>query len=164
MESPLLMTTRFNDQSWEHYCDWRNRYQLSGAYYNTPLPISATISPKRLLYVLEMHNSINKIMGMGVIRNKQVIGKYYKMYDNDSLNRYHYQSKIRITRDQLSRYSILLENGVWISLLVCLEYVCFKGSRHSKRSLGIIRIPSIYFKGTIMKKMMKMIEDSVKRI
>ena len=116
-----------------------------------------------VLYILEMNNTTNKIMGLGIIKNHRQTGNYYKIYDNDSLNRYHYQSKIRITREQLSPYSLLLQNGVWISLLECLEYICFKGSRHSKRGMGINRIPSIYFKGTIMKHIMSLLEDCIKK-
>ena len=162
MVRPLLMTTRFNDDTWIDNCNWRMRHQLSGAYYNTSFPISEKIPKNCPLYVLEMNNTKNKIMGIGIIQNHRQTGNYYKIYDNDSLNRYHYQSKIRISREQLSPYSLLLQNGVWISLLECLEYICFKGSRHSKRGMGINRIPSIYFKGTIMKHIMSLFDFLMK--
>tara|TARA_B100001758_G_scaffold247855_1_gene267819 strand:+ start:11340 stop:11855 length:516 start_codon:yes stop_codon:yes gene_type:complete len=155
MTLPLLMTTRYDSKTWLEYKNWRYKYNLKNSYYySCPLPISETITIGSLIYVLEMHNSLNKIMGMGVLTLKPQDSCYYKIYDNDSYNRYHYHSNQYITRDDLSKETLLLSNGIWISLLELLELVCFKGKRHSKRHMSIAKIPNIYFEGKIMKEVM----------
>ena len=164
METPLLMTTRFDQATWNNYTEWQKRHNVSGVYYNTPLPISPTISPERILYIIEMNNTTNKVMGIGIIQNKQTRGKYFKMFDDECFNRYHYQSSKRITREELSQHTLLLQNGSWLSLLELLEKICFKSSRHSKRSRGICKLPSIYFKGIIMTKIIDLIDICRKSI
>tara|TARA_X000001036_G_scaffold425566_1_gene451891 strand:+ start:352 stop:876 length:525 start_codon:yes stop_codon:yes gene_type:complete len=154
-QKPILMTTRYNEQTWDQYKKWRDKYNLKDSYYySTPLPISNTIAYGTELYILEMHNTLNKIMGMGVILLEPQDSRHYKIYDNEIFNRYHYHSKLYITRDDLSKDTLLLPNGVWISVLELLELVCFKGKRHSKRHINIAKIPMIYFQGEIMNKVM----------
>lgn len=153
--APILMTTRYDQETWIQYKKWREKYNLKNSYYySCPLPVSPSVPLGSQLFILEMHNTLNKIMGMGVITLQPQDSCYYKIYDNDSFNRYHYHSKLYITRDDLSKNTMLLPNGIWISVLELLELVCFKGKRHSKRHMNIARIPTIYFQGCIMNKVM----------
>ena len=161
ISQPILMTTRYNTETWLQYMNWRKKYNLNESYYySCPFPISNTISIGSTLYILEMHNSLNKIMGMGVVLLKEQDMKRYKIYDNDNFNRFHYHSTLYINRDMLSKETLLLENGIWISILEVLELVCFKGKRHSKRHMNIAKIPLIYYQGSIMNKVM----DNLKQI
>ena len=162
-ESHILMTTRYNQETWLQYKKWREKFKLKNSYYySCPLPISESIPIGSRLFILEMHNTFNKLMGMGVIDLKpQDSHIHYKIYDNDTFNRYHYHSKVYISRDDLSKHTLLLPNGIWLSLLELLELICFKGKRHSKRHMTIARIPSIYFQGSIMKKVMKYLSKVV---
>ena len=64
----------------------------------------------------------------------------------------------------LSYPTLLLQNGVWISLLELLELICFKSARHSKRSRGISKLPSVYFKGVLMTHIINLIEKCSKSI
>ena len=160
---PILMTTRYNSETWLQYKSWREKYNLKNSYYySCPLPISDTIKIGSQLYILEMHNTLNKIMGMGILILKQQDSSYYRIYDNDTYNRYHYQCNTYITRDMLSQETLLLENGIWISILEILELVCFKGKRHSKRHMNLARIPNIYYQGNIMNKVMLSLKNIVK--
>ena len=60
---PILMTTRYNTETWLQYMKWRKKYNLNDSYYySCPFPISNTISIGSTLYILEMHNSFNKII------------------------------------------------------------------------------------------------------
>lgn len=160
---PILMSTRYNTETWLQYKKWREKYKLINSYYySCPLPISETIELGSILYILEMHNTLNKIMGMGVVRLKQQDSSYYRIYDNDIFNRYHYHCNTYITRDMLSQETLLLENGIWISILELLELICFKGKRHSKRHMNIARIPTIYYQGNIMNKVTNSLINIVK--
>ena len=161
--TPILMTTRYNSDTWLQYKKWREKYKLDKSYYySCPLPISDTIPMGSTLYILEMHNTLNKIMGMGVVILQPQDNKYYKIYDNDTFNRYHYHSNLYINRDTLSKDTILMENGIWISILELLELICFKGKRHSKRHMNIARIRMIYFQGSIMNKVILLLNNMVK--
>ena len=161
---PILMTTRYNSETWLQYMNWRKKYNLKESYYySCPFPISNTISIGSTLYILEMHNSLNKIMGMGVVLLKEQDIKHYKIYDNENFNRFHYHSRLYINRDMLSKETLLLQNGIWISVLELLELVCFKGKRHSKRHMNIAKIPLIYFQGTIMNKVMDKLKQIVNK-
>ena len=164
MTTALLMTTRYDQSTWEKYTNWKTQKKVSGAFYNTPLPISEKISPDSILYVLEMNNSTNRIMGIGIIQNKMPKKQYFHMFDNECFNRYHYHSSKHISREMLSYPTLLLQNGVWISLLELLELICFKSARHSKRSRGISKLPSVYFKGVLMTHIINLIEKCSKSI
>ena len=160
--TPILKTTRYNSDTWLNK-KWREKYKLDKSYYySCHLPISDKIPMGSTLYILEMHNTLNKIMGMGVVILQPQDNKYYKIYDNDTFNRYHYHSNLYINRDTLSKDTILMENGIWISILELLELICFKGKRHSKRHMNIARIPMIYFQGSIMNKVILLLNNMVK--
>ena len=80
-----------------------------------------------------MHNDINKIKGIGLIKNAVVINKYHKIYSDGNYNRYTYRSKYRIDRNTLD-----LEEKKIIRML---DILVFKGSRHLKRGHGITSVP-----------------------
>ena len=161
---PILMTTRYDQETWIQYKKWREKYNLKNSYYySCPLPVSPSVPLGSQLFILEMHNTLNKIMGMGVVTLQPQDNKHYKIYDNDTFNRYHYHCNIYINRDTLSKDTLLMENGVWISILELLELICFKGKRHSKRHMNIARIPMIYYQGSIMNKVTLLLNNMVNK-
>ena len=64
---------------------------------------------------------------MGVITLQPQDSCYYKIYDNDTFNRYHYHSNLYISRDDLSK-TLYLPNGMRISVLELLEAFVLKGN------------------------------------
>ena len=83
------------------------------------------------VYVLEMNNDTNQVMGIGLIRN--YINPKYKIcvYNSDTnYNRYVYNSGYRKDRSEINE-----------KLLKALEIILFKGYGHYKRGQGITRIP-----------------------
>ena len=80
-----------------------------------------------------MHNDINKIKGIGLIRNAVVIKKYHKIYSDGNYNRYTYKSKYRIDANTLDHEEK--------KIIEILEILVFKGSRHLKRGQGITSVP-----------------------
>jgi hypothetical protein len=64
-----IASTRFNKQTWDENCSYREKRKLPGCIYCSPLPLSSRISPNSLLFVIEMNNSRNKIEGIGLIHN-----------------------------------------------------------------------------------------------
>jgi hypothetical protein len=87
---------------------WGN-YKIPGSLYGVSYPMSSKVSLMKYIFVLEMDNTLNKIMGIGFIRNKLTKNQnivIYKGSENAKNNNYIYKSK----------YHVQLIN----------PYVCFK--------------------------------------
>lgn len=97
--------------------------------YNVPITIHPSIN-KRSIYVLEMNNDENKIMGVTKIQNR-CFHRRFRMYDDKNYNRYSYVGKrISFLHPRLEPYKSQL------------ELLLFKGSTHQKRGQGIQKIAS----------------------
>ena len=127
-----LLTTRFNDETWEQNKKYREQKELPGCIYCSPGPISVKIQPEQIAFILEMNNDKNKIMGIGMIRNHPHIN-IYQIYDNDSYNRYVYIGKTRIDRSEM--------NEEEERIMKAFDILCFKGNRHMKRGHGLKSFP-----------------------
>lgn len=130
-----ITCTRFNNETWEENCNWRHKNNWKGCIYNTPVKVRDTMILNSYLFVLEMNNDTNKIMGIGIIKNTVQLKnkKKFKVYSRQYYNRYVYKSNTRIDREQLTPYEERIIN--------VLDTLLFKGSRHSKRGQGITQIP-----------------------
>ena len=127
MES--LAVTRFNNKTWDEYQRYRDKYNINGACYATPVKISELVIYKSTLYVFEMNNDLNIIMGVGIIINTHSKGIKHNIYSDYNYNRYNYSGKKRISRDKF--YEINKP------LLLLMEKLLFKSSTHYKRGSGI---------------------------
>jgi len=96
--------------------------------------ISHTLPYDRPYFVLEMNNSINKIMGVGIISIIQV-SKRERMYENYYYNRYTYQGK---------RY-ISIDDSLTVAQLQTIkdlfETPLFYGKGHMKRGQSMTHFP-----------------------
>lgn len=136
-----IATTRFNNNTWMENVRWREKNNWNGSIYGTPKQISERFTPNIYIFILEMNNDINKIKGVGLIKNRILINKthdkkhnkYYKIYNEQNYNRYIYKSKYRIDRKEMT----LEEKKV----LRILDKLVFKGKTHLKRGQGIIVVP-----------------------
>jgi hypothetical protein len=128
----LLVTTRFSDYTWRMNEEYRNRIEHNGCLYGSPQEINHKITSDKLLFVVEMNNTTNQILGIGLIRNRPLLDKYYKIYSDGNYNRFVYKGMYRITRDDLLNY----DN----SIVDILEYIVFKEKNHLKRGSGFTSI------------------------
>ena len=124
-----LAVTRFNNKTWEENCNYRDKNDMKGCCYGTPVLLQVDIPIGALLYILEMNNDKNKIMGIGLIRNHNRADKRYCVYSDGNYNRYNYRSDYRIDRGEFKE-----SNN---SLLELFELLVFKGYTHLKRGQGI---------------------------
>jgi hypothetical protein len=125
-----LLTTRFNNSTWREnrqYCEKTNKT----CAYCTPCPISNNIPKESVLFILEMNNELNKIIGIGMLRN--IPRKGNLVYGDGNYNRFSYIGKTRINRSEMDKTEE--------ELMVLLDDKCFKGKGHLKRGQGLTLFP-----------------------
>jgi len=128
-----LGTTRFNTETWKENHQYRNKINHSGCIYCAPKQIKDDILLHIPIFILEMQNDKNKIMGIGLVRNAIVIGKYHPIYKDAFYNRYTYKGDFRIDREDLDKAEL--------KVITLLEALIFKGYHHLKRGQGITIAP-----------------------
>jgi|AntAceMinimDraft_18_1070375.scaffolds.fasta_scaffold106635_2 hypothetical protein len=128
-------SSRFTDTTWSQNVLYRSQSEFSGCIYGAPQQMSPKIDTKSLVFVIEMNNSQNKVLGIGLVRNHYVTNKTYTIYDTGNFNRYIFVGKYRVDRSDLSS-----------DLLQILDYILFKERTHLKRGAGITTIPDKLFR------------------
>jgi|TARA_B110000093_G_scaffold133284_1_gene142651 hypothetical protein len=129
-----IFTTRFNNATWEENIKFRTDNNVKCAYF-APNPIPKRVQEGSILFVLEMNNETNQLMGLGLLKNKPHVCKYTAYKDNH-YNRITYLGSHHIQREQIITKSDEMRQ-IWEDL----EYFCFKGKGHLKRGRGMTSFP-----------------------
>ena len=103
-----------------------------GCIYCCPDPVSQKIPAESIMFILEMNNDTNKIMGIGMVRNKS-LSRRIQVYKDGNYNRYVYTGKLRISREEM--------NTEEETIMKVFDQLCFKGNRHMKRGQGLKSFP-----------------------
>jgi hypothetical protein len=127
-----VVTGRFNNETRDANYAYRKKHNFQ-CIYSCPLELSPKIPYNTPVFVIEMNNTVNKIEGIGLIKNKHETKKYYKVHSDSNTNRYTYIGKYFIDRDTIDNYNT--------KLVFILEEILFKGKTHSKRGSGLTIIP-----------------------
>jgi hypothetical protein len=145
-----ICTTRFNKNTLNENLQWKektNKNKLTYCVYGSPSELKPSIRKNEWVIVLEMHNDINRIIGLGLIRNCPL--KYNKIYSCGNYNRYTYEGCIRIDLSNMNNDSSLASSAEAFVLteeerivIRMLELSLFYGQMHSKRAKGICELPS----------------------
>lgn len=130
---PYLASTRFNAETWKQNKSWRENNDYNGCIYGSPVRIKDDVPIGANIIILEMQNDINKIAGIGLIKNNLALERRYKIYEWGNYNRYTYKGELRIDRSSCTE----AEEKV----MRILDQLMFKGSRHLKRGSGITCLP-----------------------
>jgi hypothetical protein len=128
----IIGSTRFNNDTFLENEKYREEKNII-CIYPVPQKMSIKIDNNELLFVVEMNNSLNRIEGIGLIRNVIQMDKIYKVYSDGNFNRYVYKSNYRLDRHKLIEYNE--------EIVFCLDYILFKEKTHLKRGIGITTIP-----------------------
>ena len=133
-----IMTTRFSNETLEENKKYRETLSKVRCIYCCPDAIARSIPYESTLFVLEMNNSENKIVGIGKIKNSPKLQKYV-VYNENNYNRYQYIGKQRIDRSDMDEEEE--------ELMQLFDNWCFKGMGHMKRGQGIKSFPldKLYF-------------------
>jgi len=130
-----ILTARFDNETYGLNKMYREQPHVNiGCIYGGSNQISKHILPDTILFILEMNNSTNTIMGIGMIRNRSISG--HKLYNARKYNKYIYTGKYRIGREEMNEeeYNIIIR---------FFDIVCFTGHTHMKRGHGLLSIPTI---------------------
>ena len=127
-----VLTTRFNNDTWQENVAFREKYKYVGCIYNSPRLMSPKVNPDEIVYMLEMNNTLNRIEGIGSLINRPVLHKHYKIHKDGNYNRFPFQSRTRMDREEIQMINS--------ELLELLETLCFKGKTHVKRGHGFMSI------------------------
>ncbi len=130
--SKYILTSRFNNSTYMENHNYRQHHNNIGCIYCSPSRVSDEIPLERIMFVLEMNNDTNKIVGIGMVRNHEYINKYM-VYQNSNYNRYVYVGKHRIDRCEMTKE----EN----TIMQALDILCFTGNTHMKRGQGLRQFP-----------------------
>lgn len=136
-----IVTTRFNNMTWEQNENYRNKFNYKGCIYGVQHCMSPKIFLNSYVFVVEMNNSLNQIEGIGLVKNNPNLERKYIIYDDPNYNRFIYKGKYRINRDQLLLFDEILVN--------ILDHICFKEKTHLKRGSGFTKIPDKLYKHKI---------------
>ena len=141
----IIGTTRFNALTWKENCSWREKNHPEGCAYGVMKPISVTIPLNSSVFVIEMNNSTNKIMGIGLVTNCPDPPENIKIYRDANYCCYLYKGNFRIDRSAFSER----EN----TIVRILEHLVFENKTHLKRGQGITSLPEKMIKKVIDKGM-----------
>lgn len=128
-----LMVSRFNQHTWEQNVSFRNKNKNVKCLYGTPVLVSNSVLLDSVMFIMEMDIENNCILGIGLVKNHPICGKYVVYGDNMNVNRYLYMGKTRIDRGEMDEE----EN----EMMRFFDTICFCGSKHMKRGNGLSRFP-----------------------
>jgi hypothetical protein len=143
----FIMTSRFNNNTWSENQQFRQNIKTKDSnkicIYCAPEKVAQYIPVESYMFVLEMNNDTNKIMGVGLVRNHPICNKM-NVYKNGNYNRYVYSSNRRIDRTEMTEKEE--------TIMKVFDILCFTGNRHMKRGQGLKAFPidMIYKCRTIM--------------
>ena len=132
MPIPLISTTKFNEATFNENMKYKSKHNMNinSCIYGTPIQIRDLYEYDNM-YVVEMDNTTNKILGIGLINvhSNHLSYRKDKIYKNCAYNIYTYVGKHRISRKTLISYDY--------KLVAIFDVVLFKGKSNVKRIKGI---------------------------
>jgi hypothetical protein len=129
-----IMTSRFNNSTWNENKAFLETKPKLGCTYCSPTRVSKDIPVDSVMFILEMNNDTNKMMGIGMVINHPYYRKY-RVYQNHNYNRYMFVGKHRIDRSSMDETEE--------RIMKALDIICFKGNHHMKRGQGLLSFPQL---------------------
>ena len=127
-----LMTSRFSNATWNENQNFRNKHPRFGCIYCSPCPVSQRAPIDTTMFILEMNNDENRIMGIGMAKNHPQINPM-QVYKHENYNRYQFYGKHRIDRTDMTETEE--------AIMRVFDILCFTGNKHQKRGHGLKIFP-----------------------
>ena len=132
----IIGTTRFSTATFEENHAWRGG--RPGCAYGLNRRLPRKIKKGAEVHVIEMCNTTNKVMGIGIITNRCIFrDDEYRIYSDQNYNRYIYIGKERVDRSAI-KDKVFLEK---------LEKALFYGKGHMKRGQSVTVMPRSKLEG-----------------
>lgn len=128
--------TRYNNATWAERTAWLAANPEYTCIYKSPVAIKSNIPYESPLFVIEMNNDTNQIMGIGRIVNEIRGDRSYRIYADQNYNRYTYLGRQRLDR------AVIMQTRMDARVIETLERMLFYGARHAKRGQGIHELPA----------------------
>lgn len=125
-----LCTSRFNNQTYAENRIAKQRLGFKCMYCS--LSNISSVYSSDYLFVLEMNNEENQIIGIGYVQNilSDIV---YRIYSNKNYDQRHFYGEYHVHRDQM--------NEKELEFLKMLELTCFYGKDNLKRGMRMTRYP-----------------------
>ena len=169
-----VITTRFKTETYIQLYRYKEENNIiNNSLYGVNTHMTNQIDRNNYLFVLEMNNTVNKIMGVGLIKNNLANNQQHIIYNYDNFNKYIYKSSYHIQLiepNTICNYSIRSIKKNKQNELYCKniheefinffeKYIipkCFFGKGHLKRGGGFTSFPMKYLQPEIMKMFVKL--------
>lgn len=172
-----VISTRFSTHTYlelYRYKDNRqDKYHHNSLYSVKTIMSREIIIANKYLFVFEMNNTINKIMGIGIIRSNLSKEQNINIYSNSEFNKYVYRSLYHvqlIIPTVINSYSVSSLNKKKNVNIYCEnippEYIdlmedeiipkCFFGKGHIKRGGGFTRFPMRFQQPEFLQKLLRL--------
>ena len=135
-EAFTICVTRYNNATWRERTAWLAENPEYKCIYKSPVAIKSNIPYEAPVFVLEMNNDTNQIMGVGRIINEIRADRSYRVYSDQNYNRYTYLGRQRLDRADI------MQSRICARIIETLERMLFYGARHCKRGQGIHELPA----------------------
>lgn len=133
-----IYTTRFNSYTYLENKRYKENKmnEFSGALYSTMLPFPLNTSDEKYLFVLDMNNTTNRLLGVSFLKNRLAKDQNINIYSDPSFNNYIYKTKFYIDlQDSNSQISELWR----IFIETEFEKSLFYGKSNMKRGGSFTR-------------------------
>ena len=153
-----IYTTRFTSDTYYQNVRFKQNIQWNGSLYSTMLKFPVN-TPDKVLFILDMNNTTNKIVGIGLMRNILAKDQSVNIYSNPSFNNYIYKSTYYISLAEIydfennddisdsdsgseSNKETKAEHNEWSKYIEDeFEAKLFYGKSHSKRGGSFMVFP-----------------------
>lgn len=135
-----IYTTRFTSDTYYQNMRYKQNIDWNGSLYSTMLTFPVN-TPDRLLFILDMNNTTNKIVSIGLVQNALAKDQSPNIYSNPAFNNHIYKSAYHISLDgceEISYWRTFIEDE--------FEDKLFYGKSHSKRGGSFMTFPKKFKK------------------
>lgn len=139
-----IYTTRFDSYTYLENFRYKNNMDFNGSLYGTTLKLPSKVSLEKYVFVLDMNNTINKIMGIGLIKNIISKEQNIKIYKNQAFNNFIYKSNYYLPLIDIQNNNQYYENikPEWKKYIIDeFESILFYGKTHLKRGGPFMQFP-----------------------
>ena len=89
-----IESVRFNTDTWRENQCWRLENNWEGCIYGLDKQIPEKVPYGSSIYIIEMNNTTNQIMGIGKIKYIMLSENRTKIYRNENYNRFVYKGNV----------------------------------------------------------------------